>query len=143
MLRAFCAIRCALAKSEFQRNPRRITGHLRVQADHLEQLTPLLEKGHIDQILKDDKHCSHLPDIVGHTVVIVLIPGAVSYYEDLQDLVSFTIEEPGTYYLHGVGEVVSGEQSQHASIQSYRQMLKARQVLREMADYPDVGKVIF
>lgn len=146
MLRAFCTIRALLEESEFQTSPRRIRGRLLVEAGHLSFLAPLQENGHLEQVLRAGQNQSHLPDTVGQTVVITLNPQSLHYYENIQDLVSYTAEEPKVYYVHGVGEIVAegeGGESRDAVIISYRQMLRARRLLRTTADFETPGKAIF
>ena len=146
MLHALCEIRGVLDGAEFQRKPRRIKGRLFVTEARLENLTLLQSNGKIERILIGDSHSSHLPDVVGHVVTLHLIMDGICYYEDIHDLVSQEIEEPESYYVHGIGSIIASVSSGdcgHEAIQSYRQMLKARALLRATADYPTIGKVVF
>lgn len=147
MLRDFCTIRNALEDSQFLRDKRHVRGRLMVTDDHLEILTRLQDAGHIEQSKRDGKNVSYLPDTKGTTVEFTLNPGSLHYYEDLEDLVSYTPEEPVAYYVHGVGDVAceaaDGNGSIHSSIASYRQMLRARSLLRSTADFENTGRAIF
>src|SRR6185437_1177750 len=133
--------------SVFIRKPRRIRGAVSITDRNLADLVSLQNSGCVESCTVGGKSRSHLPDVVGQVVDIVLIPQSLDYYEDLTDLVSYTAEEPKIYYVCGIGEVRSeadgGNQIKHDIIESYRRLLHARKLLRSTADFEDTGRVIF
>jgi len=146
MLQIFYTIRTALSESQFIRQSRQIKGVLTVTNDLLPLLTKLQDNGYIERSTRDGKSFSHLPDAVGQQLEFILKPCSLNYYEDIQDLISYTAEEPANYYVNGIGEVVSeanGGIPGSPPIESYRQMLRAKKLLRTTSDFETTGKAIF
>lgn len=141
MLSDFCIIRNALEHAKFQQRHRRIEGTIRVTAENITSLTTLHEGDHVEVFL-DGSSISYLPEVEGKTVQLTLKIGHVQYYEDLNDLVLYTAEEPEKYFVLGIGVVRRGEASDAPAIVSYRQMLRARKFLRSVAEFEDPGKAI-
>ncbi|NBR87088.1 MAG: hypothetical protein EB141_02090 [Verrucomicrobia bacterium] len=146
MLTEFQTIRNALEQCEFQRKSRLLTGRLLVTAENLGVLIRLQDGGYIEASLKDGRSVAYLPDAQGHLILVALNPRSLYYFEDTADLVAYTAEEPSAYYVHGIGEVVQGSNegnAHHPAIVAYRQMLRARKLLRMTADSEDSGKAVF
>lgn len=146
MLRKFHAVRGALEQSQFQRNTRHITGLLTVTPECLELIISLQDNGHLENSTRDGRSVTYLPDASGHVILLTLNPGSLHYYEDVQDLVAYTAEEPPVYLVHGIGEITRESTegaAGHLLIESYRQMLRARRLLRATADLEDSGKAVF
>ena len=141
MLSDFCIIRSALEDPQFQQQLRCIDGKIQVTADNITLLNKLQEGDHLEVIL-DSRSISYLPDVEGKLVQLRLKIGHLQYYEDLNDLVLYTAEEPVEYFVQNIGTIRHGEACDAPSILSYRQMLRARKFLRSVAEFENTGKAI-
>jgi hypothetical protein len=141
MLSDFCIIRSALEHPQFQQQLRCVEGTLQVTAENINLLINLQEGDHIEAAL-DGRSISYLPDVTGKRIQLRLKIGQLQYYEDLNDLVLYTAEEPDEYFVQSIGNIRQGEACDAPKIASYRQMLRARKFLRSVAEFEDTGKAI-
>jgi hypothetical protein len=143
MLRAFCTIRSLLVRNEFKDDPRRITGTIRVGIENIEDLKTLQNEGYITEardaggsvefVLLRPPFCE---------VQITLSPGSLPYYENLEDLILHTADEPNEYFIFDIGMLRSTEVSSIERIESYRLMLRAKKLLQSIADFADANRAV-
>jgi hypothetical protein len=147
MLRRFYSIRTEMVDAVHERSPRRIKGYVAVNAANITKLQQLQDAGYVasaeysDGRLIDFGMYQVPPD--GETIRLVLNPVQLDYYENIDELLSLTVEEPDQYYLHAVGELSPNLGAELEQIVHYRHMLAAKGLLRRLADMSAAESVCF
>lgn len=147
MLRQFYTTRRELVGAEVHASSRSIRGKTRVSAGNLERLQQLQDGGYINSAQDMDGRVLEFALLELHPggldVVIVLNPVTLHYYENLEELITLTAQEPERYYVHAVGEIARASTGVSQEIIYYRQMLSAKAFLQEICDFGDAHKIVF
>src|SRR3569623_1687347 len=109
MLNEFCLIRSRMEEPLFDRKQRWIHGRCKVSNDILGALEGLQEADHIQSLTLEGKSISYLPDVVDRTLTFALSVGSLEYFEDVVDLAIYTIQEPDSYYVFSLGDLLTPE----------------------------------
>ncbi|MFO1022736.1 MAG: hypothetical protein U0903_18870 [Planctomycetales bacterium] len=139
------SIRSALKGAEAVPGTRKVAGEILVVPNNLEGLKILQDRGHVDESTSSDGVVdfglvTSIPP-EGILVKLVLSPQHLHYYEDINDLLRHSTEEPDHYYLFGHGSLSSSSEQVPDSVAKYRQMLRMKRLLQQVADFPEAGKV--
>ena len=147
MLITFYSTRQKLSDSVYERSARRIHGKLTVAPGDENKLQQLQDQGHIHTAKKPDETLVDFglnPVALGDEVHLVLSPIQLCYYEDLDDLLELSADEPAVYYVHAlIKEISRGSDEAGDEIRDYRQMQKAKDFLRMTADLNEGHRVTF
>ena len=146
-LRDYQAVRSKLTDIRHVAESRKVSGSLSLSPELFQTLRNLQDKGHIEARLKNGQSFDftlHEGSVAAGTVVMLeLNPLLIHHYESVDQLLRYCPAEPNEYFVEGIGFCKPDSQDVTEIIAAYRDMLRAKQLLKCVADLKEASGAIF